>query len=77
MEGRENIDSIFARFIDLLYEKLIFFEKSNQVNNLIASFAKLINLTTLCNKTIKESYQSIAKNEHVKLNAELLTTIYQ
>jgi hypothetical protein len=25
LEGREEIDSIFARFIDLLYEKLIFF----------------------------------------------------
>lgn len=52
-EGREQIDGIFARFIDLLYEKLIFFEKSNQINNLTSSFAKLINLTTLCNKIIK------------------------
>lgn len=77
MEGREEIDGIFTKFIDLLYQKLIFFEKSNHIKNLTSSFAKLINVTTLCNKIIKECYQSIAKNEHLKLNVELLSAIYQ
>lgn len=36
-----------------------------------------MNTTLICNKVVKEAYQSIAKNAHLKLNMNLLISFYE
>ena len=36
-----------------------------------------MNTTLICNKVVKEAYQSIAKNVHLKINMNLLISFYE